>query len=565
MPRFVPLVRVARAALAPAAALALFLAGACGGGDDDDNVVANGPAPQIAFEAGPEGLQIGFGRVEPIVVRVTPPAEGVAVHFAMLGEVADAALNAGRAVTDAAGRAYVEAGAQAEVGTRNVELHASSRDTSFVIEARLDGGERAELRVVVSSSKEPAGSIVARPAYTGKRPVDHWVVQARPNALCSELGGLSEPTPESGWAEGLTVEGPKGEELTINNLAPGEPIALLAWGGPYARGCADVTAGVTTAKALNVDVPAQNVALDVSGLDVDVSFGLDAASVPAVEAMIDDWTVAFLSPFQSNVPADTEGVRGAAALLEAMRQDITSTGEANAAAFLANAEAQGWQAELATLAGGMPNATVRAWLEGAVDKMRADGALREPFRGDISSAGGGAFTIAAYRLLSLPFGSIAGAKMTGFGLVVDSNADRIAVTGNANFNHGALLERAIVRHLGQGSSGFKAALLAAVACEGPGGVAAAITNDDADAAYPGCKAACVADHCKNALTAMGEAALTTAAGGVAFSFTISGAASFDLETLALEAWQEGTWAGQFLDSSSEPKAAPVGTARATPR
>ncbi|HEU4408467.1 MAG TPA: hypothetical protein VFS43_24610 [Polyangiaceae bacterium] len=551
MPRHRPPFCVALAALA---ALAPGGAGGCGGegGDAAPKGLARGRR-EIAFEEGAVGLELGFGRVRPVRVRVSPPEAGLAVRFALIGDVADAALDAGRAVTDGTGEAFVAPPAEGGggEGPRRVSLHASSREASFVLEARLDGGERAELGVTVSSLSKSAGSVAARPSYSGKRVIDGWVAQARPGETCASVGARPVPVRGgAGWLDELTVEGEGGDELAIDNLTPGEPFALLVWGGPYARGCQDVAAGVKTAKLLEVDVAAQNVELDTGSLRVSVTLRLDPASQAALAPTLDRWGASFLSAFQAGEPEAGPGVRGAGALVEAMREHIGRTDAAAADHFAANVTA----AEIGALAAlPMPNAEVSGWLQGA--RALLEGAASAPLSGGVRALGGGAFWLDAAALLGVPFGDVAGAGVAGFGLVADSATDRIAASGEVGFNHGALLAVAIARSLGVDPDAFDATLRGAVSCPD---VAEALRG--AGAFLPACDEACAVAYCEGALEIMWDAARTAGAGEVAFSFAILGAANFD-DRPALTSWSEGTWSGEIADGGQA--VALLGTARAT--
>lgn len=549
MPRLSPSRRLT---LGAALVFALGGAAAC----DSTPPVADGAhappaaARQIIFEGAEGTLELGFGRVVPVKVRVSPPEEGVSVRFALVGDVADAALDTGRALTDVSGEAFAPPPAgSAEPLT--ISLHASSRDASFVLEARLDSGEMAELGVTISSRSMPAGSVAARPTYSGKRAIGGWVAQARPGETCALLGAPAVPAPGGpGWVEGLTIEGGLGGDLTINNLTPGEPFALLVWGGPFARGCQDVASGVKTAKLLEIGLAAQNVDLDLRSLQVSVSLGLDESAKAGVTSTVDDWAKNFLRAFEpiSGNEGD-EGTRGANALIDAMGNHIARADQTAASNFFGNI-LPNKIAALADLPEGMPNEKVSAWLGGA--KALVGAALPEPFRADVRALGGGSFALDPSSLLGVPFLDVEGASVAGFGLAADSPTDRIAASGGVNFNRGALLAAAIARSLGVDPRSFTTTTLStAVSCES---VANVLTNGGLAPIYSTptgttCFEACAVTHCEGALAAMWNAARTVDEGGIAFTFAISGAATFG-PTLALDGWQGGTWEGELTDTQA---------------
>jgi hypothetical protein len=526
-----------RAAVAPALALAAFGLGApsCGGADAKRPPAgADESERQIAFESESE-LRLGFRRQEDVIAQVTPAAEGVLVRFALLGETADAALGSSEVATTADGRAVVS-------------LYTPSREANFVLRARLAEGAVAERGVAVTSAEPGAAQIEVEPSYVGTRTIPGWVAQVRPGRACEAPDAL--PPPPTGRPP-LTVAGGFEGTLTLYNVPPGAPLSLVVWGGPLARGCSDLPAGVPTGAFVSANVTAQNVKLNLAGLELPFALGLETVP-PTFPPLLAAWSLAFSAPFRAGDEGEAEPLRGAAALLAAMREGLDPANVAGRQTF--GEKIPAWKPRLATLSGGMPNAAVAGWLNGASGVLGGGPAVAG--RAVASGGPGGRYRLADATLFGVPAVDVAGATIDDVDLTFDAN-DLVTVRGTASFDRAALLAGAVARFLGvaPASAAFDELLYGMVSCEA---VADVLTNGGAGEAFEGCGTscdagacrACAAELCRGALGAMWGAAST--AGARPFELTFSGSATAEVGAMLEPAgWRQGAWVGAVIDAESQ--------------
>jgi hypothetical protein len=477
-------------------------------------------------------LRLGFGEVRTVVARVTPPSEGVVVRFAMLGSLADAALDADVAFTD-------------QQGTARVRLYAPNREASFALQGRLESGEAAQLGVEVTSDSPRFGTVEIAPTYEGGRPVERWVAQARPLVPCEALDALPPP-PDLETMPPMTAEGSVGAKLTIVNVTPDVQLSVVVWGGPYVRGCQEFPVGVAMTDLLAASVFAQNVKLDLEELFLRVAFPLDPTLRPGLADRFAQWGGAFLDRFRAPPEAGSETARGALALLLAMQKAVETTDGPTAAQEFGQKIAA-WQAPVAALPGGLPNAKVAEWL---TQTQAAITTSDEPFLTARFAVGAdGAFRLRPTLFFGLPFSSIRGADgvasavVQSFELNVDAS-DRFRSQGVITFQSNALVARAILDTLDvtAGTDDFYAQLETMVSCPDVGTLLAA-----GGFAYGACNAECAAERCRQALPGLWAGALPADASGVTFSFSSSGDASFDA-SLKPSGWGAGSWVGTLNDS-----------------
>ena len=184
-----------------------------------------------------------------------------AIGFALLGDAADAALDATVVRTNADGVA-------------ETRLHAPSVASTFLIRATLLGDGDATDTVEVAVSSKGFATIEAVPHYNGVRHVTTWTATAISRTTCAALAPTLPDVPPGG----LETTGTAKQTLVIHDAPVGPPIAVVVRAGHFAFGCIDSPPLVPN-KATKLGVTIVDKPLDLAATQLD--FGLQFVPDPA--------------------------------------------------------------------------------------------------------------------------------------------------------------------------------------------------------------------------------------------------------------------------------------------
>ncbi len=191
-----------------------------------------------------------------------------AIGFALLGDAADAALDATVVHTNADGVA-------------ETRLHAPSVATTFLLRATLIGDADVTDTVAVAVSSKGFATIEAAPHYSGVRQVTSWTATAISRTTCAALAPMLPDVPPGG----LETTGAAKQNLVIHDVPVGPPIAVVVRAGHFAFGCVDSPPLVpnTTAK-LGITVIDRPLDLAATKLDFALDFAPDPVDLAALTA-----------------------------------------------------------------------------------------------------------------------------------------------------------------------------------------------------------------------------------------------------------------------------------------
>lgn len=218
--------------------------------------------------AGEDGLALAPGEAVTLQLKTDPP-DAYEISFALLGEAQDATLGSSRVVATKAGEA-------------TVELRAPSSATLFRLRASIKEGGSAEMEVSVSD--EGFGTVRLIPRYAGKRDVESWDGAVVAHTKCAELGSLP-PGQLEGALEASAAAGKT--PVIIENAPVGPSLAVVVRAGHYVWGCTDET-HLVAGKALDVEVDAVNVPMNLGATALAVSMSFDPEDPLAYQSMVSE-------------------------------------------------------------------------------------------------------------------------------------------------------------------------------------------------------------------------------------------------------------------------------------
>lgn len=490
-----------------------------GAGGEAGAAAADEAAPSsLEFLEGPASL--APRQALSLTVRADPPGP-FKVRFTLPTDDAsaplDAVLDGSVSTTDANGEA-------------RVLLTAPSTGTSFVVRASIgDLATIRELLVVDTGST----SVLVKPAYSGRRPIESWVASARPNETCASATGL---VPSDGTVTAPAVG--RDEEPLIRDVPAGVPLAIVLRSGHFVSGCASVEmlpAGLED-RPSSVEVTVLDRPIDLTQTKLAVSFGL-ATPGAAWGNLLTSSTEAIQASLLAGSVDDPE------ALLEAM---WTSASASQRPGLDAARQAEGWDNLVRARWGGGASTHLRsavlAWLVPASADFLRGGWLLE-----------GSLTPIDQKSAELDLAKAAGLSPARAGftdpalLTWSAGADDNVVLGSGlYFSASRLLtglgERwALAGYTEAPSAG--AALAEALDCTGLGGALTAAGADQA-LAFDDCTATCLAELCRAAAARIwlrGREATSTTPTELAI--TAAGAAR--VGDAAELSGIEGSWVGEL--------------------
>ena len=184
------------------------------GAGTDNDVFPDTQAESIVFVPS-SALTMVAGQPAELVVQVQPPGVHT-VRFALLGKTDNAFLSQGVVETSADGVA-------------KTTLNALSAASSFTVRA---ASSRVSGTLDVVTLEASQASLVIKPNYEGRRPVESWVASVHLNTTCSSLQGIPFPDGQ------LDSDG--AETVRIAGIPAEVPMAVVVRAGQFAGGCRGV-------------------------------------------------------------------------------------------------------------------------------------------------------------------------------------------------------------------------------------------------------------------------------------------------------------------------------------
>ena len=245
----------------------------------------------------------------------------ITLLFALVGDAADASLEASTVVADAQGHA-------------EVVLHAPSRDASFRLRVADTASNVIERDVAVSG--DGFATLTVHPTYNDTRTFKTWRASAHVGKTCASFA--DRPYPDAA----VLVETTAPTTPVLENIPVGPTIAVVVNSDAAITGCADVPKLSAGADA-KVDVSMSNVALVLAGTNLAVDFASPTSVPTGWDAQLDAWQTHFIDAFMGD--ADSKNADDAGALLDSM---YTATDASSQGAFTEARAQNDWNGKLAT-------------------------------------------------------------------------------------------------------------------------------------------------------------------------------------------------------------------------
>jgi hypothetical protein len=465
----------------------------------------SGPDASVSF-VGDGGLALAPGEARTLRIATDPP-DAYQVSFALLGEAMDATLGDASVVASADGEA-------------EVQLRAPSSATLFRLRASIKDGGSAEIEVSVSD--EGFGTIRLVPRYAGKRNVESWDGAVVAHTTCAELGSLP-PGELEGALEASAP--PASTPLIIDNAPVGPTLAVVVRAGHFVWGCKDET-HLVAGKALDVEVDAFNVPMNLAATDLAVSLSFDPEDPQAYQALVSGAATVLA---EAAFPPEASEV---ATLLDAIASlagsDAPAYESARSAGAFDEVAASHWTANGLSL-----RSQIGAW---ALAGLPASASLTGALLGDAATTGKAKLTLDTIGGLdAMAAGSLAENEVTW---TADPD-DTVHLGGAVTFAPARFA----------GASALLAAQAALPAATSVGEAMAALVDCPALAAQLGpfgnCDVACHAALCAAALAERWQTGLATTDAKAKLgklSLTASGAAHVD--DVATPVSFSGSWLGE---------------------
>jgi hypothetical protein len=304
-------------------------------------------------------LELEPSVTQELVVTMTPVSPPQMVHFQLIdgpgtdngpGSVADAALDATEAMTNAQGQA-------------RVRLTAPSIPTTFEVRALIDPVQ-ARLSVVVGAQNSEALTVEAM--YAGERTITEWIAEVYFDRTCSDLYG----NPPEGPNPDMMVPFPAGDDVFVIEEVPvGRKLAVALRAEHFAGGCSGIDA-VVEGQSNSVLVTVTNRPVQLDESDVALRLGLAGREdllASAMESVIEAARAAALGEADSDT----------AALLDVMDEAALA---GPLGSRFANARVSSrWDIELETALGTEGATSIRddlgGWLTASVPSLAREDAI----------------------------------------------------------------------------------------------------------------------------------------------------------------------------------------------
>ncbi|UQA57966.1 hypothetical protein [Polyangium aurulentum] len=457
-------------------------------------------------------LVLAPGERRTLTVLADPPG-AYALSFAMIGDVRDARLDRGSAVTDTEGRA-------------SVEIRAADTVTTFHVRAWIEDGPFTEVAVAVSG--DSFGDLRILPQYNSSREVGTWTASIVPRTNCAAIAPMLPEDP----AGAILATAPAKEPIVVKNLPVGPNLAVAVRAGHYAWGCVDMADLVANGEvAVKVDLADKP--LDLSATDLELTLGFTPPEEP-YQGILASSRDALVGAF---LPEDNPAA--ALALLDAMAAAYVAGSEVDAQAFAAARSAGGWDALATDHLTALPTPLgdqLDAWmLTSSAEPLVLHGRLR---------AQGSPSGLALFEPIRLGIVDAAAAGMPAEHLVTWTGqpGDKVHL-GASLFWLPSRYMAGLCRAAALTGAGVDAtmadALAVAADCEG-----LATTLGGLDK----CDAACVAGLCKKALASRWEAAIdASASAGQIGEIDVVAAGTAKVDDWAAPLSFAGAWSGSLSD------------------
>jgi hypothetical protein len=474
------------------------------GPDVVSDVFPDTGATSVEFVPGGE-LTLTAGGTVNLVVQVLPPGVHT-VRFALLGDTVDAFVTPSVKDTGPDGR--VEASLTA--------LGAGADFTVRAAAGRLSG----TLEVITREASR--ASLIVKPNYAGKRPVEEWVASVHLDTTCSALTGVPFP-------DGQLVT--KASELVrIDGVATDVPLAVVVRAGQFAGGCRVLTPLRANAEE-TVEIDVMDRPMQMADLSLSVGFGVDPAEAP--QPALDELA------FRAVIPLAGGATDDLAALLDAMSALSDDPG-----AFEAARSAQGWRTALVNgLPPDLPGVGLRTlvqnWMRSGMDLLEVPGA----FEGTLTSLGPNGSA-------SLRLDTVIGLTPEEAGFQTENTASVMAETEDflrlgatleflpSTFLSAAASRAALARDPERSSAAD--AMASEFGCDDVASIIAGAGSLPGEA-FAGCDEACALALCREAMGVLWSRVDGSALPAVPWQ--ISGAARALIDDAARPARVDGDWIG----------------------
>lgn len=442
------------------------------------------------------------------------------VRLALLGDFADASLDASEIYT-------------ADDGTAHFQLVAPSSPTTFTVRASV--GSAVSTSLAVSVSESGFATVQVKPMYAGKRTVSYWVASVHTGTSCESLTGTPPPDGD------LSAQTIAGQIPQLEDVPVGPVLAVTLRTGHFAGGCIDVqklVAGVVNP----VSVPVIDRPIQLADTDLDVRLGLDA----------DGWQKSLSDDLTPTTQAMLDGASDdIEALLDAMRESASDADQASA--FETARQSYNWDSVLSTALGvstppAMLRSQVKAWMSSGIASLTAP----DTFQGHLLATG------QAPGKAELDLERVGGVDPADAGFPVqnlvswsaDAN-DTVALGANLVWLPSRLLtalatKPALAAH--PGTSSVPEVLEQVADCSA---VAGALTGQGQVPAFGSCDKTCIATLCHDAVALMWQRARDASGNDWSTGMLdMSATGSAQVDDIAAPRSFDGTWIGKLTLGST---------------